>query len=46
MSVSFLASSEIDLGLPPFYSMYTRDMRVSLLASSDVDLGLPYSLEY
>ena len=46
MRVSLLSLSEIYLGLPQFYSIYTSDMRGSLLVSSDVDLGLPHSLEY
>jgi hypothetical protein len=44
--VNLLAASEIDVRLPDFYSIHTRDTRVSLLASSDVDLWLPHSLEY
>jgi hypothetical protein len=44
--VDLLPASEIDVGLPHFYSIHTRDTSVSLLASSDVDLWLPHSLEY
>ena len=43
---SGLASSEVDLGLPHFLSIYTRDMMDFVLSSSEVDLGLPHSLEY
>ena len=41
-----LTSSEIDLGLPHYYSIYTRDMMDCVLYSSEIDLGLPHSLEY
>jgi hypothetical protein len=43
---SGLASSEVDLGLPHFLSIYTRNMMDFVLSSSEVDLGLPHSLEY
>ncbi|CAB9543051.1 hypothetical protein BROOK1789C_661 [Bathymodiolus brooksi thiotrophic gill symbiont] len=43
---SGLASSEVDLGLPHFLSIYTRDMMDFVLSSSEVDLGLPHSLEH
>ena len=42
---SGLASSEVDLGIPHFLSIYTRDMMDLVLSSSEVDLGLPHSLE-
>jgi hypothetical protein len=42
---SGLASSEVDLGIPHFLSIYTRDMMDFVLSSSEVDLGLPHSLE-
>jgi hypothetical protein len=41
-----LSSSEVDLGLPHFKNIYTRDMMDCVLTSSEVDLVLPYSLEY
>jgi hypothetical protein len=43
---SGLASSEVDLGLPHFLSIYTRNMMDFVLSSSEVDLGLPHSLEH
>ena len=43
---SGLASSEVDLGIPHFLSIYTRNMMDFVLSSSEVDLGLPHSLEH
>ena len=43
---SGLASSEVDLGLPHFLSIYTRDMMDCVLTSSEINLGLPHSLKY
>ena len=43
---SGLASSEVDLGLPHFLSIYTRNMMDFVLSTSEVDLGLPHSLEH
>ena len=40
-----LSWSEVDLGLPHFLSIYTRDMMDIVLTSSEGDLGLPHSLE-
>ena len=40
-----LISSEVDLGLPHFLSIYSRDMMDIVLTSIEVDLGLPHSLE-
>jgi hypothetical protein len=36
-----LSWSEVDLGLPHFLSIYTRDMMDIVLTSSEGDLGLP-----
>jgi hypothetical protein len=36
-----LSWSEVDLGLPHFLSIYTRDMMNIVLTSSEGDLGLP-----
>jgi hypothetical protein len=41
-----LTSSEVDLGLSNFLSIYTRDMMDIVLSSSEIDLGLPHSLEH
>jgi hypothetical protein len=41
---SGIASSEVDLGLPHFLSIYTRDMMDFILSSSEVDFEFPHSL--